>query len=116
MLAMDGRHWLRSQAESAQHVLPGFGPVSFGVGFAGKRVNTHGSANADMPNRSNARANNRHTAAIGGFAAVMAIKRRDCASAAGTAGFLSAHKNILPDGSVNAPVGIDNLGDAEIGR
>jgi hypothetical protein len=44
-------------------------------------VNTHGSANADMPNRSNARANNRHDAAIGGFAAVMAIQRRDCASA-----------------------------------
>jgi hypothetical protein len=81
MLAMDGRHWLGSQAEPAQHVLPGFGPVSFGVGFAGKRVNTHGLANADMPNRSNARANNRHDAAIGGFAAVMAIQRRDCASA-----------------------------------
>src|SRR5260370_41025603 len=87
MLAMDGRHWLRSQAESAQHVLPGFGPVSFGVGFAGKRGNTHGSANADMPNRSNARANNRRAAAIGGFAALRAIQRRDCGSAAGMRGF-----------------------------
>src|SRR5216684_3886722 len=34
----------------------------------------------------------------------------------GPAVFSRAHKNILPDGSVNAPVGIDNLGDAEIGR
>jgi hypothetical protein len=73
MLAMHGRHWLRSQAEPAQHVLPGFGPVSLGVGFAGKRVNTHGLANADMPNRSNARANSRRNQAIGGFGAVMTV-------------------------------------------
>src|SRR5216684_4710593 len=59
---------------------------------------------------------NKHNTAIGGFAAAMAIQRRDCASAAGTGSFLSAHKNILPDGSVNSPVGIDNLGDAEIRR
>src|SRR6266704_5639796 len=102
MLAMHGRHWLRSQAEPAQHVLPGFGPVSLGVGFAGKRVNTHGLANADMPNRSNARANSRHNRAIGGFGAVITVsicrQRRDRSQAAEIKNFpSSAHKDILSD-------------------